>query len=85
MNKHDAGAVHEAFYADVVKLIDKHAGKLSKPEMLAVAANLVGKLLALQDQRTMPPEVAVQLVAKNLELGNQQAIAAVKAAGGTRQ
>lgn len=65
---------HEVFYQDLVKLLDKHAGKLPAIEMLAVAANLVGKLLAMQDQRKVTPALAVETVARNIEQGNQQAI-----------
>lgn len=60
---------HEATYQDLIKLISKH--NLSPPEMLAVAANLVGKLIAMQDQRTMTREMAMEIVARNLEYGNQ--------------
>lgn len=65
---------HEVFYQDLVKLLDKHAGKLTAIEMLAVAANLVGKLMAMQDQRKVTPALAVETVARNIEQGNQQAI-----------
>lgn len=64
---------HEVAYQDLVTLVRKHADKLSAPELLAVAANMLGKLVALQDQRTMTPEMAMEIVAMNIEAGNQEA------------
>lgn len=74
MTNHTAEAQHEALYQDLVALIRKHAGHLSGMEMLAVAANMVGKLIALQDQRSVSPATAMETVRKNIELGNQQAL-----------
>lgn len=76
---------HEACYQDLCKLVDKHAGTLSRPEMLAIAANMVGKLIALQDQRTMTKEAAMEMVAHNIEVGNAHAISRLEKTGGTRQ
>ena len=61
---------HEATFQDLIGLIKKH--DLTPPEMLAVAANLVGKLIAMQDQRTMSQGLAMRIVGKNIEIGNQQ-------------
>lgn len=66
---------HEVAYQDICALVSKHAGKLSAAELLAIAANMVGKLVAMQDQRKMTPEAAMEIVAKNLELGNIQVLA----------
>jgi hypothetical protein len=66
---------HEAAYQDLVAIVRKYEGELSPSELLAIAANLTGKLVALQDQRTMTPELAMEIVSRNLELGNQQALA----------
>jgi hypothetical protein len=65
---------HEAFYQGLVRLVDEHAGKLTAYEMLAVAANLVGKLIAMQDQRKVTPKQALQVVAHNIEYGNAMAM-----------
>ena len=74
---------HEVAYQDLCALVNKHAQKLSSLELLAVAANMLGKLVALQDQRAVTPSEAMEVVAKNVELGNRQAIAEVsgKSAG----
>lgn len=67
-------AEHEVVYQELVALCNRHAKHLSSLEVLAIASNMVGKLVALQDQRTISPELAMRTVAKNLELGNQQVI-----------
>jgi hypothetical protein len=69
---------HEIAYQELVALVNRHASKLSALEVLAIASNMVGKLIALQDQRKTTPEKVMQLVAANIELGNKQAQAQVK-------
>lgn len=64
---------HEAAYQDMIAALAKHG--LSGMEMLAVASNLVGKLVAMQDQRKITPAQALEIVAKNVEEGNKRAIA----------
>lgn len=68
---------HEVAYQDLIELVGKHADKLSAAELLAVAANMLGKLAAVQDQRTMTPEMAMEIIAINLEIGNKQALTQV--------
>ncbi|MDR3562028.1 MAG: hypothetical protein P4N59_11420 [Negativicutes bacterium] len=70
-----AKPAHEVLYQDLVKLMRKNAGNITSLEMLAIASNLVGKLVAMQDQRTVTREIAMETVAKNLEAGNQHVIA----------
>lgn len=65
---------HKAFRADLVALLDKHAGKLDAADMLALASHAVGQIVALQDQRTMTSERAMQIVARNVEIGNAEVI-----------
>lgn len=65
---------HEVAYQELNALIGKHAAQVSAVEMLAIAANVVGKIIALQDQRTMTPDKAMTIVAINIELGNQQVL-----------
>lgn len=66
---------HEVLYKDLLELLRKHAAKISSEEFLAVAANMLGKIIALQDQRTMTQKRAMEIVVKNLEFGNEQVIA----------
>jgi hypothetical protein len=65
---------HEIAFQEIAALLDKHAGKLTSLEMLAIAANMVGKLVALQDQRYVTPEKAMNVVIENIQNGNKQVI-----------
>lgn len=78
-------ADHQAMRNELIEVMRKYGGKLRSDEVLALAAYTVGQLLALQDQRTMTPAMAMELVASNIEAGNQHAIAEVKSAGGIPQ
>ncbi|MBV9863305.1 MAG: hypothetical protein JO267_14290 [Alphaproteobacteria bacterium] len=69
-----AQPAHEVAYQDLCALINKHAAKVSALELLAIAANVVGKMIALQDQRMITTEAAMRTVAKNIEVGNQQVL-----------
>lgn len=67
-------AQHRAFRDDILAVLDKHAGALDASEMMALAAYTVGQIMAMQDARKWTPAGAMDLVAKNIELGNAQAI-----------
>lgn len=67
-------AKHQAFRDDSIALLRKHAAELPAIEMLALAAHLVGQIVALQDQRKTTSAIAMEVVAKNIELGNAEAI-----------
>jgi hypothetical protein len=83
---HTANPEHEVAYQDLCELLNKHAESLSPLELLAIAGNMVGKLIALQDQRTVTPEMAMTVVRQNIEQGNQQVLAMLAARPGeTRQ
>lgn len=72
---HTPAPEHEIAYQDICVLLNKHAGKLDALEMLAVASNMLGKLVAMQDQRKITPSMAMEIVAQNIESGNQQVLA----------
>jgi hypothetical protein len=74
MSIHKALPHHEVLYGEIVALVNRHAGKLTAIEVLAIAANMVGKLVALQDQRTTTPEIAMETVIQNLQAGNQEVL-----------
>jgi hypothetical protein len=42
--------------------------------ILAITAQFVGQLIALQDHRKITPEMAMQIVGENIEIGNQAAL-----------
>lgn len=65
---------HQAFHNDAVELLRKHGEALPAVEILALCSQLVGQVLALQDQRTMTPAMGMELIAVNIEMGNKGAI-----------
>ena len=74
---------HRVMHARICRFLADIAGEMSAAELLAIAAHIVGQLIALQDQRTMSGEQALDLVAQNIDLGNAAAIRdlATKTAG----
>ena len=50
------------------------SGEISKSEALCLFAYVTGMLIAMQDQRTMRPEQAMDLVSENIAQGNKAAI-----------
>jgi hypothetical protein len=74
MSVHLAKPEHEVAYQDLCALVNKHADKLTAFELLAIAANMLGKLVAYQDQRVVSPAVAMETVAVNIEMGNRQVL-----------
>ena len=74
---------HEVAFQDLCALVAKHADAMTPLEVLAIASNMLGKLVALQDQRTMTPAQAMEIVARNLEEGNRQIIDGIGSSRGS--
>jgi len=55
---------------------------LKPDELLAIAAQVVGQLIALQDQRKYSVPQVMGLVHRNIELGNKSALELVVMPGG---
>jgi hypothetical protein len=66
----DAEACRQA----MLNAMRPYADKIGPHGMLAVASAVVGQLVALQDQRTMTPSMAMEIVASNIERANQDVI-----------
>lgn len=66
--------VHENLKIALVAVLAEYGSKMTAQELLAVTANLVGNLIACQDQRTMTPLVAMEIVTRNIEQGNKNQI-----------
>jgi hypothetical protein len=65
---------HEALYQEVIAVIRKYSDEMDNAEILAVVANMTGKVLAMLDQRKYSLEAAMAIVSRNIELGNRQVI-----------
>ena len=77
MSIRNAKPEHEATYQELTALIRRHSDEMTSLEVLAIAANMVGKLIAMQDQRTVTPGSAMEVVIRNIEYGNQQVLAEI--------
>lgn len=62
-----------AFMDDLKAAIGRHT-HLSAMQMLAVASQFVGNLIALQDQQKVTATMALDLVEQNIQIGNAGAI-----------
>jgi septum formation topological specificity factor MinE len=60
----------EALRDDIMALVQRHLTPDTPDRVLAIASQVVGQVLALQDQRTMTKERALQLIMANIETGN---------------
>jgi hypothetical protein len=72
-----ATPANQAFRADAIELLRKHGGAMQSIELLALAAHLVGQIIALQDQRKVTPQLALHIVQQNIEAGNAEVLAAL--------
>jgi septum formation topological specificity factor MinE len=70
----EASSKHEALYQEVIAVIRKYSDEMDSAEVLAVLANMTGKVLAMQDQRKYSPQAAMAIVSRNIELGNRQVL-----------
>lgn len=74
MKTHQAQPAHKEFNDAMIEVMRGFQDRLSGLEMLAIASHFVGALIAAQDQRSITPAQAMQLVAKNIEMGNLRAM-----------
>lgn len=72
----------QAFRAEVMALLERHAGALPAEHMLACAAQLVGQIAALQDQRRYTGEMAMAIISENIRVGNAAVLANIGATRG---
>lgn len=75
-------AKHLAFRRALEEAIRVHAADVDAADILAVMAHLVGQVVALQDQRKMTPEIAMEIVQSNMETGNAEMVSVLLNATG---
>ncbi|MET1413540.1 hypothetical protein ABVF61_14800 [Roseibium sp. HPY-6] len=66
---------HFTLRQELVGVLGRYQDTLCPAELLAVSSQLVGNLIALQDETRMSPETAMEIVLQNIEEGNRAAIA----------
>ena len=77
-----AQATHKDYIDDLKAVLTHHQDALTGTEMLALTAHLVGCLIACQDQRSITKQMALEMVIKNIEQGNKDALEAITATAG---
>lgn len=68
-------ARHEAFLAELKAALGNSGADIDAAELLAIASQFVGMLIAQQDQRRYTPDAIMALVGRNIEIGNASAVA----------
>lgn len=63
---------HEAVFLELTELLDRHSKDASAYELLAIAGNMVGKIIAMLPKSVTPP-MAIECLMQNVMAGNQQA------------
>lgn len=76
-------ARHRAFRDKLIEAL-REFSDVPADEMLALASHMVGQLVALQDQTKFTPETAMEIVARNIEIGNAEVIDDLRSAVGGR-
>jgi len=75
---------HEAFRQDLLALLSRHGEELQPIELLAVAASLVGQILAFQDPTCVTEDEAMVVITFNIQAGNRSVIEAETLAKASR-
>ena len=59
---------------EILDLIGRHMQPDTQERALAIAAQIVGQFIAVQDQRRMTPDMAMEIVYANMQSGNRQIV-----------
>lgn len=65
---------HFTLRQEMIDVLCKYQSTLCPAELLAVSSQVVGNLIALQDETQMSPENAMEIVMRNIEEGNRAVI-----------
>lgn len=68
---------HHALLAAMRAPIGVEGRDIDAPIILAIAAQLVGQLIAVQDQSRWTREACMDLVCRNIEIGNREAVSSM--------
>ena len=59
---------------DVMDVLKKRHSHLTPLEILSMFSHITGQVLALQDQRKITPQMGMEVIAKNIEAGNESVV-----------
>ena len=72
----------QEFQKAIYRAIGKEGANLDVVVILAVMSNVVGRLIAMQDQTMYTPSQVMKMVGENIEQGNQDVINGLEPTGG---
>lgn len=70
----EPNAEHQALLGGFKACLGREGKDLPAEELLAIAAQFVGMLVAVQDRRRYTPDAAMAIVSRNIEIGNGSAV-----------
>jgi hypothetical protein len=76
-------ARHATFKRDLDKLLKKHTSRLPADHILAITAQVLGMVIAMQDQRKYTSEMVMAIVSENIQVGNDGMVKNLMASKGT--
>ncbi len=74
MKRVEPTSADKALRDDIMALIQRHLTPDTSDRVLAIAAQVVGQCIAMQDQRTMTHQMVWKIVGENIEAGNRDVI-----------
>jgi hypothetical protein len=72
--------VHVNLYHELLDVLRKYLANASAEEVLAVTANLTGKVMAMQNSQKFTSEQIMEIVVRNIRIGNQEMVDALLSA-----
>lgn len=76
-------AKYQEVHSAISAVLNIYAGDLTPLELLALASQMVGQLVALQDQRETTSSEAMEVVIHNIRLGNENVVIKLNKSKGT--
>lgn len=73
MQSYDVKPEHQALWEDLTEVIQKHS-KVGGQEILAILSQMVGQVIAMQDSNVITVKIAMEIVHRNMMVGNESAI-----------
>lgn len=75
MKKIEPSEIDKKFHADLLQFLSQHLKPDTSDRFLAIASQVVGAIMAQQNQFAMTKEQVFEIVARNIEEGNAMVIA----------
>ncbi|PWE29985.1 hypothetical protein DDZ14_16220 [Maritimibacter sp. 55A14] len=81
LNAKPATTRHTDLAEAIMDTITEHSGGLSPVEILAIVAQVTGRMVAFQDARALTSEEVMEVVNVNFQAGNVEAVKQIETLG----